>query len=102
MYMTVSKLSRQTAEPCTDADWQTILPAMPSHSPYRTHFESLQNTGKVIYRAGSINVANELETVTLYLTQQDYEDFKLTPEWAAFEADILSIYNPVVLTEETI
>lgn len=102
MYMTTSKLSRQTADPCTDVDWQVILPAMPSHSAYRTYFEGLQSQGKVIYRAGSINGAAELETVTLYLTKQDYEDFKLTPEWAAFEEDILAIYNPVDLIEETI
>ena len=102
MYMTVSKLSRQSAEPCTQTDMDVILRALPTHAPYFAAFTALQGSGKIIYRAGSINADNEVETVTLYLTQQDYIDFSATPEWAAFEADLLAIYNPIVFTEEQI
>jgi len=102
MYMTVSKISRKDASPCAAADHEVILPSMPSYDSYQQEVADLQAAGKIIYRSGSLNEAGELETVTLYLTQEDYTAFRNNPVWAPFESALGEIYNPVVVTEETI
>jgi len=102
MFMTVSRFARKNAEPCTQADIDTIIPAMPSRVAYKATFDGLQTAGDVIYRSGSINGANEIETVTLYRTQQDYDTFKIAPELLAFKDELLIIYNLVAITEEVI
>ena len=102
MFMTVSKLARKTAEPCTLDDVTDVIPAIPSRDAYRALIDSLITEGKIIYRSGSIDENNMLETVTLYRNQQDYDEFQLTPEWIAFSTDIFTIYNLDSMREEEI
>ncbi len=103
MYMTVSKISRQSAEPCTDTDIDTIVKAMPSFAAFRSSVVTKQAEGKIIYRSHSINGSNEMETVTLYATQGDYDAFKVDVAFTTFAADLeAGVYNPIVVTEEVI
>jgi hypothetical protein len=100
--MTVSKISRQSAEPCTDVDIDTIVKALPSFAAFRSSVVTKQAEGKIIYRSHSINGSDELETVTLYATQGDYDAFKVDAVFTAFAADLEGVYNPIVVTEEVI
>ena len=102
MFITVSRLARKDAGPCTMTDVETTIPSFPSRDAYRTALDALITNGKIIYRSGSIDENNMLETVTLYRLQQDYDEFKLTPEWINFSTDINSIYDVVSMTEEVI
>jgi hypothetical protein len=89
MYMTVSKISRQSAEPCTDTDIDTIVKAMPSFAAFRSSVAAKQAEGKIIYRSHSINGSDEMETVTLYATQGDYDAFKVDSVFTAFAAEVI-------------
>ena len=100
--MTVSKISRQSAEPCTDTDIDTIVKAMPSFAAFRSSVVTKQAEGKIIYRSHSINGSDEMETVTLYATQGDYDAFKVDAVFTEFAADLEGVYNPIVVTEEVI
>jgi hypothetical protein len=102
MYMTVSKISRQNAEPCTNADIDTVVKILPSFAAFRSSVVTKQSEGKIIYRSHSINGSDELETVTLYATQGDYNAFKADAAFIAFAAALEGIYNPIVVTEEFI
>jgi hypothetical protein len=99
--MTVSKISRKDATNCTDADISTVVPALPSFDAFRAYIVAKQAEGKVIYRSHSINDANELETVTLYAAQADYDAFKVDASFIALVAELAIIYDSV-MTEETI
>ena len=101
MYMTVSKISRKDATDCTAADIDTVVPALPSHSAFQAYVVARQAEGKVIYRSHSINASNEMETVTLYATQADYDAFKVDAAFTDLVADLAIIYDSVV-TEEAI
>ena len=102
MYMTVSHLARKTAEPCTQDDISTVIPAMTNRDAYKAALDALIAEGKIVYRSGSIDENNRLETVTLYRTQQDYLDFQLTTEWINFAADINAVYDLFSMREEAI
>jgi hypothetical protein len=101
MYMTVSKISRKDATDCTDSDISTVVPALPSHEAFQAYVVARQAEGKVIYRSHSINDAKEVETVTLYAAQADYDAFKVDASFTALVAELAIIYDSVV-TEETI
>ncbi len=101
MYMTVAKISRKDATNCTDADISTVVPALPAHEAFQAYVVARQAEGKIIYRSHSINNVNEMETVTLYATQADYDAFKVDASFTALVAELAIIYNSVV-TEEAI
>jgi len=103
MYMTVSRISRNDLAPCTNADYETIIPSMASFAAYNQVVADMQAAGDIIYRSGSINENDELETVTLYKNQAVYTAFKADPAWAPFEAALAAFYvSPITVVEEEI
>ncbi len=105
MYMTVSKISRKDTINISDVDIDTIMPAIDGYDEFREEIVSLQAAGKIIYRSSSISSRNgisEVETVTLYQNQGDFDAFKVTPVFTAFEANLEAVYNTPVVTEEVV
>ena len=66
MLMLLTKLARKNGAPCTQADYDTILPSLPEFAAYKALCMQMQADGKIIYRSSQINTANQMETVTLF------------------------------------